>query len=71
MTKKMWLLLYALAIINLLALEGMEAKRIKCRDKLHKGDQDFFYCTKFSVGLGRPIWAKYRARFTRSHESAV
>jgi hypothetical protein len=44
----------AVLLIALLSLlfQGVQSKVARCREVLNKYDRDFFYCTKFSVGLG-------------------
>ena len=56
-----------LAVLSLLA-QGVQPKVARCKEVLNKYDQDFFYCTKFSVGLGQEFRSNYKARFTRSLE---
>lgn len=43
-----------------------EAKKSRCVDKLKKGDQDFFYCTKFAVAKGKRLEADVTIKFKRN-----
>jgi hypothetical protein len=47
---------------------GIDCKVSRCKEVLNKYDKDFFYCTKFSVGMGQDFRSYYKARFTRSME---
>ena len=44
-----WLVLLSLLV------QLVEGKVARCKEVLNKYDKDFFYCTKFSVGLGEPF----------------
>lgn len=41
-----------LIVLICLVTQIVESKVSKCKDVLNKYDKEFFYCTKFSVGLG-------------------
>lgn len=43
-----------------------QAKRSKCTNQLKKGDQDFFYCTKFAVAKGKRLEADATVKFKRN-----
>jgi hypothetical protein len=44
----------------------VQAKRSKCTNQLKKGDQDFFYCTKFAVAKGKRFEAEASVKFKRN-----
>jgi hypothetical protein len=58
------------ALLSLLCflVLAVDAKVARCKEVLNKYDRDFFYCTKFSLGLGQDFKSYFKARFTRSVE---
>ena len=45
---------------------GVQAKKSVCKKILQNDINDFFYCTKFSVGRTKAFKSYYTAKFTRS-----
>ena len=43
----------------------------KCMERLSKHGNDFFYCSKFSVGKGQAFKSLIKAKFTRDVSSII